>query len=316
MAQSPEYPDLKWVVPKAWNSGRASGQPSVIVIHTTEGSSHGNSAEDGAAYDARRTDGTSAHYYIDNTSVVQCVRTTDRANTARASGNRIGIHYELCGRAAFTPAQWSNAYGTAMLRLAAKQAARDAKKHGIPIVKLSVADVKAGKKGFCGHVDISYAFGESDHTDPGKSFPWATFLGMVKEYATGGVSNVSAKDVIDALKSAEGKKLIAEAVFNTDNVIPAPGAPKPGKNPDGTDINTHWGAASYVRSTYESVRAALAAVQALAKLDTVDEAKLARELAPAVATALVPLLPAGVEVTEEALRAAFTELLTGGKPTA
>jgi N-acetylmuramoyl-L-alanine amidase-like protein len=177
MANSPQYPDLRWIPPRAWNSGRASGQPSVITIHTTEGSAHGSSAEDGAAYDQRRTDGTSAHYYIDSNSVIQCVRTTDRANTARATGNKIGIHYELCGKSGSI--DWNSAYAQAMLKLAAKQAARDAKKHGIPVKHLTVAQLKAGQKGFVGHIDISNAFGQSDHTDPGGRFPWSQFLSYV-----------------------------------------------------------------------------------------------------------------------------------------
>lgn len=180
MAQSKQYPDLRWTPPRAWNSGRATGQPSIIVIHTTEGSAHGTSAEDGAAYDQRRTDGTSAHYYVDSNSIIQCVLTTDRANTARAEGNKRGIHYELCGRA--YSIDWSSAYAQAMLKLAAKQVARDAKRHGIPIRRLSVAQLKAGNKGLCGHADISAAWKQSDHTDPGPKFPWSQFLGYVNQH--------------------------------------------------------------------------------------------------------------------------------------
>jgi N-acetyl-anhydromuramyl-L-alanine amidase AmpD len=181
MAQSPEYPDLPWVPPKSWTVGRPS-LPRVIVIHTTEGSEHGQSAEDGAAYNQRRTDGTSAHYFVDANSVVHCVRTRDQAHTARRTGNRIGIQYELCGRAGQSDAQWDDANSTATLRLAAKQAARDARKYNIPVVKLTVAQLRAGGRGFVGHVDCTYAFPEDNgtHTDPGPRFPWAEFLALVR----------------------------------------------------------------------------------------------------------------------------------------
>jgi hypothetical protein len=182
MAQSPEYPDLKWVVPKSWtNANRTSVQ--LIVIHDTEGSSHGQSAEDGAAYDARRTDGTSAHYFVDNNSVVQCVRTEDQAHTARAQGNRRGIQYELCARASWSKAKWMDpAYGLPMLQRAAGQCARDARKWGIPVRRLTPPQVDAGVKGFCGHADITKAFPEDrgTHTDPGANFPWDEFINMVK----------------------------------------------------------------------------------------------------------------------------------------
>ena len=181
MAQSPEYPDLKWVPPKSWtDANRTSVQ--LIVMHTTEGSAHGQSAEDGAAYDARRTDGTSTHYFHDNTTTVQCVRTADQAHTARSQGNRRGIQHELCTRAAASVQTWANDYHVAMLRRAAKQAARDARKWGIPVRHLTVAQVAAGEKGFCGHWDITRAFPQDggSHTDPGPNFPWSRFLDMVR----------------------------------------------------------------------------------------------------------------------------------------
>lgn len=183
MAQSPEYPDLKWMPPKSWTEGRPA-VPRVIVIHTTEGHEHFQAAEDGAAYNQRRTDGTSAHYFVDPDSVVHCVRTRDQAHCARRNGNRIGIQYELCGRASQTDAQWDDANSAAIIRRAAVQAARDARKYGIPVVKLTPAQLRDGGRGFVGHVDCTYAFPEDngDHTDPGPRFPWPEFLALVNEH--------------------------------------------------------------------------------------------------------------------------------------
>lgn len=188
MAQSPEYPDLLWMPPRSWtDANRTSVQ--LVVIHTTEGSAHSRSAEDGAGYDQRRTDGTSTHFFHDSDSTVQCVRTADQAHTARTQGNRRGIHHELCTRAG--SANWADAYHQAMLRRAARQAARDARKWGIPVRHLTVAEVAAGAKGFCGHVDITKAFPQDNgtHTDPGTRFPWPQFLDLVRtEMTPAGVS--------------------------------------------------------------------------------------------------------------------------------
>lgn len=176
MAQSREYPDLPWVEPRSWqNANRTAVQ--LVVIHTTEGSAHAGSAEDGAAYDARRTDGTSTHYFHDSNSTVQCVHTADIAHTARGEGNRRGIHHELCTK--ISKADWGDAYHSAMLERTAKQVARDCKKWGIPVIKLTPVGVKAGVRGICGHHDVSLAFKQSTHTDPGKDFPWSRFIGMI-----------------------------------------------------------------------------------------------------------------------------------------
>ncbi len=153
------------------------------VIHDTEGSAHAESAEDGAAYDARRTDGTSTHYFHDNTSTVQCVRTEDVAYAALWNGNHKGIQHELCAQASFSKSKWMDPnYGLPMLQRAARQVARDCKKWNIPAKKITSTQVANGTKGICGHVDITYAFPQDngDHTDPGTNFPWADFIAMVQ----------------------------------------------------------------------------------------------------------------------------------------
>lgn len=210
MVQSSEYPDLKFVTPKSWTTAnRTSVQ--LIVIHTTEGHENATSAEDGAAYDSRRTDGTSAHYFHDQNSTIQCVLTKHVAHTAFYEGNQRGIQHELCGSAGQTPGQWADAASLGTLRQAAKQCARDAKKWGIPIRKLTVAQVRSGQKGFCGHVDITNAFA-GDHTDPGKNFPWTQFLGMVNEYV-GGTTPPTTEGFLMAL-SAERQESLANEVHN------------------------------------------------------------------------------------------------------
>jgi hypothetical protein len=201
MAQSPEYPDLRWMPPKSWtNANRSSVQ--LVVIHTTEGAARSSAAEDGAAYDQRRTDGTSTHYFHDSTSTIQCVHTADQAHAARTQGNRRGIQHELCTRAG--SADWADTYHQAMLRRAAKQAARDARKWGIPVRHLTAAQVADGAQGFCGHWDITRAFPQDGgtHTDPGANFPWTQFLNLVRDELDGD-DMPTAKEIVDELLGTE-----------------------------------------------------------------------------------------------------------------
>jgi hypothetical protein len=187
MAKSPEYPDLLWVPPRSYTKGRTSKGVRLLVVHHTAGSERPTSAEDGAAYDARRLDGTSTHYFIDSNSVVQCVRTTDMAHTARRHGNQIGIQYEFCGTLQ-TRAQWLDPASRPTIRNAARQMARDAKKYGIPIVKLTTAQTRqayyGNVKGICGHAECTKAFPEDngDHMDPGPNFPYDVLLADIKEF--------------------------------------------------------------------------------------------------------------------------------------
>jgi N-acetyl-anhydromuramyl-L-alanine amidase AmpD len=267
MTQSPEYPDLLWMPPRSWSDANRTAV-QLVVIHTTEGAARASAAEDGAAYDQRRTDGTSTHYFHDSDSTVQCVRTADQAHTARTQGNRRGIHHELCTRAG--TAAWGDAYHLAMLRRAAKQAARDAKKWGIPVRHVTADQVAAGAKGFCGHRDITAAFPADNgtHTDPGANFPWSQFLDMVR-------AELEEDDV--AKFDADDKKMIDETVRaaitsaltgGLGDVVPRWTADG-GRVPD-TDPNPTMGPAQalyYIGAPLQQVKnnttALLAAVKAL-----------------------------------------------------
>jgi hypothetical protein len=167
--------------PRAYGKGRPNGPLIWIIWHTTEGSEGPQSAEDGNAYDARRTDGTSTHVFVDANSVVQEVNSGDRAWAALAVGNSRGYQVELCGRAAQTPAQWIDGVSGPMLELAAQHVARVCIKHGIPPRWLTEADVKARRKGFLTHKNVTQWLAGT-HVDPGPNFPYAWMVGRVAHW--------------------------------------------------------------------------------------------------------------------------------------
>lgn len=185
-----EYPDTIWAgPPRAYGTGRDGKAVRLSVIHYTAGSESRSSAENGAAYDKTRTDGTSCHVFHDPDSSVQEVLRKDRSNSAFSKGNRLGIHHELCGTAQ-TRAQWLDEASDAILWRAARAVAKDCQDFGLEPRRLSVSEVRAawysfpnGPRGICGHVDITRAFPEDGgtHTDPGDGFPWDVFLARVNQ---------------------------------------------------------------------------------------------------------------------------------------
>lgn len=96
------------------------------------------------------------------------------------TGDRLGFHVGFLAYASDSRETWLK-YDD-QLREGARICADWCRTHGHQPRRLLVSEV-AGKKarGFCSHGDISAAFKESDHTDPGPHFPWDVFLRYVAE---------------------------------------------------------------------------------------------------------------------------------------
>lgn len=127
----------------------------------------------------------SAHYCVDNTETVQCVKETSIAWAAPGANND-GVHIELAGYAKQSASDWDDAYSKAELGRAAELVADICRRYQIPPRWLTVAEVKDGKtRGICGHADVTAAFHKSDHTDPGVGFPRIAFIELVCRHAGG-----------------------------------------------------------------------------------------------------------------------------------
>jgi N-acetyl-anhydromuramyl-L-alanine amidase AmpD len=152
----------------------------LIVMHDMEAPEKPTTAEGVAQFFHEGKVQASAHFCCDNNSIVQCVHDHDVA-WAAPGANHNGLHYELSGYAAQGRKSWLDKYGKEMLELVAKSCARKCQKYGIPIRHISPHDIKAGKKGFVGHRDVTAAYPNmGTHSDPGQHFPWDYFLERVR----------------------------------------------------------------------------------------------------------------------------------------
>lgn len=190
--------EIKWVGPPAsYTPGRAR-PAQYVTLHYTAGSEGDTSAEAGVAYDKRRTDGTSCHYFTDSAgAALQEVRDGDRSHSALWHGNEIGIHIEICGTAQ-TRAQWLDAVSHATLQTTAELVAHLCKAHGFPAKRLGVAETRAAyyaesatlrPRGINDHGTVTAAYPEDGgtHTDLGPNFPWDVFMTMVGDAMEGNV---------------------------------------------------------------------------------------------------------------------------------
>jgi hypothetical protein len=152
-----------------------------IVIHTIESPEMPTGAENCARYFTTIDRPASAHYCIDNDSIVRCVPDMDIAYGAPNANNN-GLHFEHAGRAAQSAEEWRDAFSQAMLRLSARLAAHKAREFQIPLVWLLPADLLAKRRGITTHASITISFKRrGGHTDPGEHFPAEQYLDMVKE---------------------------------------------------------------------------------------------------------------------------------------
>lgn len=158
-------------------------QPRVIVIHSMESPEKGDTAENVARFFQNPGENrkVSAHLCIDNNSIVQCVFDNDIAFAAPGA-NRDGIQLELAGFARQTRDEWLDPFSILVLENAANAAAQYCLKYNIPVRHLTNAELKSGQKGIVGHGQVSEVFKKSDHTDPGKGFPWDHFIDRVKHH--------------------------------------------------------------------------------------------------------------------------------------
>lgn len=170
----------------------------LIVIHDMEAPELDGTAEAVARYFQRTDVRASAHECIDANSVV--VTCPDRDVAWAAPGaNHNGLQFELAGYARQTRREWLDAYGQAMLKLAARRVAKKCLRYNLPVVFRDAEAIKAGKQGITTHWEVTKAYRRSSHTDPGPNFPLNTFVAAVKEQ----MRAVDHSDILEAFRGQQ-----------------------------------------------------------------------------------------------------------------
>ena len=192
------------------HGGHTNTPVNRIVIHSTcpdvgfPSASKAGRAESTAHYFQETDRSASAHFVCDVSETVRCVPDDVVAWHAPPSEHSIGI--EICSdggartsfdnpRHAYTADDWMSPLVWPAVARAAALTRQLCEKYNVPIRRLSVAQVRAGERGICGHNDVSEAFHKSDHDDPGPWFPWPEFIAAVKGGTTTQTGELSMSDV-------------------------------------------------------------------------------------------------------------------------
>lgn len=164
----------------------------LVVMHTMEIPERAGAATVCARWFASPVAKVSAHYCVDALGIVQCVREKDVAWHARG-GNTHSLGVELAGYARQTARDWADEYSIAVLGNASRLVADLCLRWRIPVRWLVADDLRAGRRGITGHVEVSRAYGQSDHWDPGPGFPIDSFLDRVRRAQQTGRSRLSGR---------------------------------------------------------------------------------------------------------------------------
>lgn len=167
-----------------WSRAVPPQPKSVIVLHSMEYREASTSAEWCARYFAGlegKAPPCSAHYCVDDDSVVGCVP-PDRIAWHAPGANRQGIGIEHAGYARQSRQQWLDDFSLRMLMLSAQLTAHLCKRFGIPVQFIVADHLRRGAHGITTHAECTKAWPDKgSHTDPGMFFPLADYMRFVVE---------------------------------------------------------------------------------------------------------------------------------------
>jgi hypothetical protein len=214
----------------AHTSGPLAMPVTRIVIHATcpsvgyPAASAPGAALGTARYFAQAGSGGSAHYVEDPTTEAHCVPDNITGWHAPPNGNSIGI--EICAEGgdyalSYTRDQWLSPQVWPAVQRAAARTRELCERFGVPMTKVDAAGLLNGAHGICGHVDVSQAWHQSSHSDPGPQFPWPEFLAEVNNTGDPFMALTDAQQVAMATSVGKIEYAILSLVKPSTDQIPA-----------------------------------------------------------------------------------------------
>lgn len=156
------------------------GRKYGIAVHNTSN----NAGDEGEArYAERRTDGTSAHLYVDVDSITQSLDTAKKAgHSGSVEGNENAIAVEFTGGNGKSRTWWLANIAWDQIGVALARVIRAHWPDGsFQVRRAAVAEMRRNPKvkAFYGHDDMRRAWGGTVHNDPGPNFPWDRLFAAV-----------------------------------------------------------------------------------------------------------------------------------------
>lgn len=173
-------PEPPYLGPAAHTSGSGNKPINRIVIHSTVSPCTPGGARRIAEYFRSANAGGSAHYVVDPAEVVQVVYDDTIAWHAPPNQHSLGI--EMCDMPTTENGfRWDDWAHVAMLEKVAELTAQLCLAYDVPPWFVGRILLKLGRKGVTTHNEVSQAFGESSHWDPG-TWPRRKFMKRVRQH--------------------------------------------------------------------------------------------------------------------------------------
>lgn len=164
----------------ARSSSRGGATVRWLAVHSTEGIMRAHDLRDWAAWPG------SSHASADASGVLLTPADGfvpyERAAWTLRNGNPVSENIELCALARWSRGEWLAR--PALLEACARWLAGRSKARGIPLRKLTVAQVRTGQAGVIDHDDYTDATGDGGHWDVGEQFPWDVVMARAIALAT------------------------------------------------------------------------------------------------------------------------------------